>query len=224
MNEKRKELVLRRAQTLLVGRDPAKPFTQKPTAKVIPNSHQVVRQMATETFGKSEFLEFLANENISRGVRMAAIASSNNLDLLISVATVVSTPMFIRKNALQRIDQICAGTPLERKALRRLIPCLREKDLIAFAIVIMDMADYDWCAHCNEGTVDIFFIALSECRCIHETILLEDYIAQLAYRRHDLKRALQSHDLEKLLMESTHAPTDPNNILFPDFSPEKIIA
>ena len=224
MDAKRKELVLRRAQTLLVGRDPSKPFTQKPVAKVIPNSHHVARKMATDTFGKSEFLEFVANENINRGVRMAAIASSVNLDLLISVATVLSTPMFIRKNALQRIDQLCDGIPLDRVALRRLIPCLREKDLIAFAITIMDMSDYDWCAHCNEGTVDIFFIALSETRCIHETIILEDYIAQLAYCRHDLRKALHFHDLEKLLMQSTHAPTDPNNILFPDFSPEKIIA
>lgn len=224
MDAKRKELVLRRAQTLLVGRDPAKPFTQKPQAKVIPDSRQVARKMATDTFGKSEFLEFVANDQISRGVRMAALASSTDLDLLISVATVISSPMFIRKNALQRIDQLCDGTPLERNALRRLIPCLREKDLIAYTIIIMDMSDYDWCAHCNEGTVDIFFIALSETRCIHETILLEDYIAQLAYRRHDLRKALRSHDLEKLLMESTHAPTDPNNVIFPDFSPEKIIA
>ena len=95
-------------------------------------------------------------------------------------------PSFVRRNALHRIDELCDRTPLDVRDAQRLVACLSEKSLIAFAVALMDMSDYDWPSHCDVTSVGALCEALYSCTSIHETVLLEDACAHLAHRRPDL--------------------------------------
>lgn len=140
-----------------------------------------------EDFHKLEVLTLLPNSGVSRSARIALISRLTTVDLLIDIA-VSDSPLFIRKNALLRIDELCDGKPLEKSDLDRLVPCLNYQELVAFVITLMDMSNYEWCDHCDERTVGVLCLALFECTGIHEEVLLEDALAHLSHVRKDLQR------------------------------------
>lgn len=152
-----------------------------------------------------ELLAFMADAGASRVSRIAKIASLSDIDLLIAVA-VGSGPTFVRRNAIQRIDELCIDEPLREQDIRRLVPCLNEKDLFASTVALMDAADFDWCAQCTESTVDVLCAAMYETTSMYETVLLEDAFAHLAHSRRDLNKSLCACSPEKFLMKNTYAP------------------
>ena len=123
-----------------------------------------------------ELMAFLSNVDVSRVAKIVAVSSIDDIDLLLAIAA-GNGPSFVRRNALHRIDELCDRTPLDVRGAQRLVACLSEKSLIAFAVALMDMSDYDWPSNCE---------ALYSCTSIHETVLLEDACAHLAHRRPDL--------------------------------------
>lgn len=116
---------------------------------------------------------------------IVAVSSIDDIDLLLAIAA-GNGPSFVRRNALHRIDELCDRTPLDVRDAQRLVACLSEKSLIAFAVALMDMSDYDWPSHCDVTSVGALCEALYSCTSIHETVLLEDACAHLAHRRPDL--------------------------------------
>ena len=109
----------------------------------------------------------------------------DDIALLLAIAA-GNGPSFVRRNALHRIDELCDRTPLDVRGAQRLVACLSEKSLIAFAVALMDMSDYDWPSHCDVTSVGALCEALYSCTSIHETVLLEDACDPLAHRRPDL--------------------------------------
>lgn len=132
-----------------------------------------------------ELMAFLSNVDVSRVAKIVAVSSVDDLDLLLAIA-VGNSPDFVRRNALHRIDELCDRTPLDARDAQRLAACLSEKSLVAFAVALMDMSDYDWPAQCDVTSVGALCEALYDCTSIHETVLLEDACAHLAHRRPDL--------------------------------------
>ena len=132
-----------------------------------------------------ELMAFLSNVDVSRVAKIVAVSSIDDIDLLLAIAA-GNGPSFVRRNALHRIDELCDRTPLDVRDAQRLVACLSEKSLIAFAVALMDMSDYDWPSHCDVTSVGALCEALYSCTSIHETVLLEDACAHLAHRRPDL--------------------------------------
>ena len=132
-----------------------------------------------------ELMAFLSNVDVSRVAKIVAVSSIDDIDLLLAIAA-GNGPSFVRRNALHRIDELCDRTPLDVRDAQRLVACLSEKSLIAFAVALMDMSDYDWPSHCDVTSVGALWEALYSCTSIHETVLLEDACAHLAHRRPDL--------------------------------------
>ena len=132
-----------------------------------------------------ELMAFLSNVDVSRVAKIVAVSSIDDIDLLLAIAA-GNGPSFVRRNALHRIDELCDRTPLDVRGAQRLVACLSEKSLIAFAVALMDMSDYDWPSHCDVTSVGALCEALYSCTSIHETVLLEDACAHLAHRRPDL--------------------------------------
>ena len=119
-----------------------------------------------------ELMAFLSNVDVSRVAKIVAVSSIDDIDLLLAIAA--------------RSDELCDRTPLDVRDAQRLVACLSEKSLIAFAVALMDMSDYDWPSHCDVTSVGALCEALYSCTSIHETVLLEDACAHLAHRRPDL--------------------------------------
>ena len=139
-----------------------------------------------------ELLALLANVEVSRVAKIVAISTIDDVDLLLAIAANETNaanafPQFVRRDALHRIDELCDRTPLDPHDARRLVPCLDEKDLVAFAVALMDMSDYDWPVHGDVTTVGALCQALYDCTSMHETVLLEDARAHLMHRRPDLE-------------------------------------
>ena len=132
-----------------------------------------------------ELMASLSNVDVSRVAKIVAVSSIDDIDLLLAIAA-GNGPSFVRRNALHRIDELCDRTPLDVRDAQRLVACLSEKSLIAFAVALMDMSDYDWPSHCDVTSVGALCEALYSCTSIHETVLLEDACAHLAHRRPDL--------------------------------------
>lgn len=168
-------------------------------------------------------LTFVTNEKVNHAARVATITSLTDRELLIDIA-IGNGPLSIRKNTLSQIDTLCSEKPLEKSQLQRLLPCLDEKDLIALAVVIMDMCDYAWWTHSTEKTVQALCLALHECTCIHESVLLEDAFACLAYNRRDLNRALYASSPESFLTKTMYAPINMTNLMLLDLSREDNVA
>ena len=116
-----------------------------------------------------ELMAFLSNVDVSRVAKIVAVSSIDDIDLLLASAA-GNGP----------------STPLDVRGAQRLVACLSEKSLIAFAVALMDMSDYDWPSHCDVTSVGALCEALYSCTSIHETVLLEDACAHLAHRRPDL--------------------------------------
>ena len=89
-----------------------------------------------------EMIALIADPEVRRAAKISTIAKLNDTDLLIAIAA-ADVPVFARRDALLRIDELCDGEPLSGRDIDRLIPCLYVKDLIAYTVVLMDMADYD---------------------------------------------------------------------------------
>lgn len=214
----------RKPQTNAEGREVNEMDAQKSLAAVcISNSRKDARTSLIKRLRKSDLLAFVANSENSRGARMATIASLDDPELLISIA-VADGPMFIRKNALLRIDEICNGKPLDRNIVKRLAPCLKEKELLTRTVVLMDICDYDWCSLCDEDTVRALCTALYECSDMLEAVLLEDTFAHLAHRRIDLHKSLSAYEPDRYLMRSAYSPEVVNNVIYPNFIKEENVA
>lgn len=143
-----------------------------------------------------EMLAFLANVEVSRVAKIVAVGAIEDINLLLTIAA-GDEPHFVRRDALHRIDELCDCTPLNKSDAQRLMPCLAEKELVAFAVVLMDMADFDWPAHCDSSTVGALCAALYECTSIHEIVLLEDACAHLRHRRPDLESNISACNPEQ---------------------------
>lgn len=186
-------------------------------------AQNAAHQSPTKALRKFELLAFVTNKKMSRAVRIAAITFLDDIDLLLDVAT-GNAPTFIRKDALIQIDTLCSKVSLKKPQVEKLLPCLNEKDLIAFTIVILDMHDYDWGASSNEETVRALCLALQECNCIHEQVILEDAFAYLANNRRDLNAFLYANSPQGFLADTMYAPLNITNALLLDFTQESNVA
>lgn len=155
-----------------------------------------------------EMIAFIADPEVRRAAKISTIAKLNDTDLLIAIAA-ADVPVFARRDALLRIDELCDGEPLSGRDIDRLIPCLYVKDLIAYTVVLMDMADYDWCSRCDERVVNALCAAMYGCQSMHESVLLEDAFAHLSHMRSDLNKSLRACSPEKFLTGDTYAPLAP---------------
>lgn len=172
-----------------------------------------VYNVSEKTLTQRELLNLIASENVSRATKVVTIARLEDTDLLLGLA-VGRIPIAMRKNALLRIDDLISEAPLEKEKAAYLVPCLVEKELIAFAAVIMDVCGHSWCGDCEEEAVNALGAALRECVCLHERILLEDAFAQLAHSRPDLSQKLYVSSPEKFLSETVYAPLEMTNRAF----------
>ena len=172
---------------------------------------------------ESELVSFTASSAVSRAAKIARVATLTDIDQLINIA-VSDVPLFARKGALRRIDALLDGEPLAPSDLMRLTPCLGEKDLIVYAVLLMDIGNFDWCAHCNEDTVSALCIALHECENVHETVLLEDTFAHLIHTRPDLGKNLLACSPGKLHLKAMYDPLIVNNTVYIDLTKEDNVA
>ncbi len=163
----------------------------------------------------SELLAFVANDGVNRAVRIAVISMLEDAGLLVAIAE-GAAPTFIKSNALRRLDEMCEhkGCPLTPAQTKRLTPCLNDKDLIAFTVVLMDACDFDWCAYCDASTVSALCAAMYETDSIHESVILEDAYAQLVHSRPDLQAGLSACNPASYLMNSLRIPASPQSKAF----------
>ena len=204
MKTKKKEMILRKNQVFFEPADR--------TAKKVQITN---RHLSADDL---EVLAFMSDSSVSRVARIAKLASMSDLDLLVALAA-SDGPSFVRRNALQRIDEVCDGHPLSEAMIEQLLPCLNEKDLLASCVVLMDMSDYDWSASCTEETVDALCAALYQTTSMYETVLLEDAFAYLAHSRRDLNSSLCACSPEKFLTKNTYAPMTAFDVM--TFDPDK---
>lgn len=209
MKTTKQEMALRKTQTASEKLDVATINAKRTmTTAPISNLHGEMLWSVVKKLREPELLAFIANPDERRAAKISTIAALEDIDLLIAVA-IADVPLFARKGALLRIDEICDGQPLSPSDVERLVPCLNEKDLLAFTVVLMDMSDYDWCAQCDEHTVSSLCAAMYECQSMHESVLLEDAFAHLSHTRPDLSKSLRACSPEKFLTEDTYAPVTP---------------
>ncbi len=195
------------------------PASNRPPVALSALLAQTVRVEAREL----EPLARVFDDDATRAVKIAAV--SRLADTLPLVALAASdAPAYLRKDALLRLDELLDGKPLSRVDLERLVPCLRDKDLIAYAVVLMDIADFDWCARCDSGTVDALCLALHECQGLHETVLLEDTFAHLMHARPDLGRSLRACSPGELHLKAMYMPVVANNVVYIDLTREDNVA
>lgn len=219
------EMTVWKSTSLLERLEAAERGTGRPVEapKALGSLHGSILCAAVRNLRKPEVLAFLADGSVGRGARLAAVASLDDVDVLIEVA-VGAVPLFVRSAALRRIDELCDGVPLPESQIRRLVPCFDEPKLIAFAIVLMDVGDYDWCVHCTRGTVDSLCSALYDNPSIHETVILEDAFAYLAHSRPDLREWLQAYKPDQFLNQTTFAPVSLGNVFYTGPSQEANVA
>ncbi|WP_139652275.1 hypothetical protein [Raoultibacter phocaeensis] len=209
MKATKQEMALRKYPTASERIDVAAINAKRPKATApISNLHGEMLWSVVKKLREPELLAFLANPEERRAAKIAAVAALEDIDLLIAVAT-AAVPLFARKDALVRIDELCDGKPLEVSDALRLVPCLNDKDLLAFTVSLMDMSDFDWCAYSTERTVDALCAAMYECQSMYESVLLEDSFAHLSHSRPDLAKNLRACSPEKFLTEDTFAPVTP---------------
>ncbi len=184
------------------------------TARIV-GTHGEERKEIVRRMRPSELIAFVSNEGVSKAVRIAAISSLEDAGLLVAIAE-GAAPTFIKSNALRKLDEMCErkGCPLTPAQTERLTPCLNDKDLIAFAVVLMDACDFDWCAHCDDSTVSALCAAMYETSSIHESVILEDAYAQLVHSRPDLRSGLSACNPASYLMNSLRVPTEPQSNAF----------
>lgn len=163
------------------------------------------------------------DEQASRAAKIATVARLEDAAALVSLAA-SDAPAYLRKDALQRLDGLMDGEPLGTADLERLVPCLRERELVAFAVVLMEIADFDWCARCDEKAVDALCLALHECRCLHESVLLEDAFACLVNARPDLGRNLRACSPGSAHLKAMYRPLVVKSMVYIDMTREDNVA
>lgn len=199
-------------------------LARKATLELLRNALQGnVRGLPATQVREPELLASVVNPNISRASKIAAISTTDDVALLVDIAA-ANTSIVVRRCALQRIDEVLDGRPLSQVDVERLASCLVERELFAFAVVLMDIAGFDWCARCDENTVGVLGVALHECQSIHETVLLEDAFAQLIHSRPDLGRNLRACSPGKLHLRAMYAPLIVNNVVYVDMTKEDNVA
>ena len=154
---------------------------------------------------------------------MAVVASIEDVRLLASIATGTG-PIFAKRDALRRIDELRDVHPLSAREAGRLAPCLNDKDLVAAALVVLDESDFDWCACCDASTVSALCAALYQSTSVHESVILEDAYAHLTHSRLDLSASLRACNPEAYLMRTMYAPIDPRSAAFIDLSEKGNVA
>ncbi len=159
---------------------------------------------------EEEVLALLESDEVSRVVRIAVVSKIDSVDLLVSVAC-GRAASFVRRNALQRLDELQRETPLTNKQLEQLSVCLNEGELLAYVVVLMDAAGFDWCARCDERSANAMCAALYGCSGIHEEIIIDDAFAQLAHCRPDLAGSLRACSPERFLPQALE-PATPRTI------------
>ena len=169
--------------------------------------HGEMLKRAVRDLGESDLVAFMASDHASRIVRTVCVEFIDDVDLLVVLAS-RQLPTFVRKGALQRIGSALDGRPLTQAQARKLVSCLDHPDLIAFAVELMNGADYDWCARCTEHTADVLCAALYNARGILEDVLVEDAFAQLSFARPDLRGSLRSCSPERVLPLRACVPSE----------------
>lgn len=209
MKATKQEMNLRKSQTPSEKLEVAALGTKRLTAAApIGELHGEMLWSVVKKLREPEMISFMADPEVSRAAKISTVAKLGDIDLLITIAA-ADVPAFVRRDALLRIDELCDGKPLEKNDVERLVPCLDVKELIAYAVVLMDMSDFDWCACCNERTVNALCAAMYECQSMHESVLLEDTFAHLSHARADLNKSLRACSPDKFLAEDTFAPMVP---------------
>ena len=168
MNAKKKATDTTKPATSTVSNRPRTALS----ALLVQTAHAEARRPALSGSRRLDPLARIFDANASRAAKIAAVSRLADPVPLVTLAA-SDAPAYLRRNALLRLDELMDGRPLARTDLERLVPCLRDKELIAFAVVLMDIADFDWCGRCDEGTVDALCLALHECQGLHETVLLD---------------------------------------------------
>lgn len=163
------------------------------------------------------------DEGVSSAAKIATVARLTDPEPLMVLAA-SDAPAYLRRDALLRLDELLDGTPLDQASAERLVPCLRHRGLIAYAVVLMDIADFDWCARCDERTVDALCLALHECQELNETILLEDTFAHLIHARPDLGHNLRACSPGKVHLQAMYKPLVVHNVVYVNMATEDNVA
>lgn len=190
---------------------------------MLPAAQSAARRVPVTELRERDLLAFFASDQASRVSKIAALALLCDVKKLISLAR-HDLPLFVRKDALLRIDAVMDGEPLPAEDLALLVPCLDVQELIAYAVVLMDIADYDWCAHGDENMVSALCLALDECQSMHESVLLEDTFAHLMHSRPDLGSNMRACSPGKLHLKAMYDPLIVNNMVYIDLTKEDNVA
>lgn len=190
---------------------------------MLPAAQSAAHRVPVTELSERDLLAFFASDQASRVSKIAAVALLSDIEKLVSLAA-HDIPLFVRKDALLRIDAVMDGRPLSSGELELLVPCLDEQELIAHAVVLMDIADYDWCAHGNENMVSALCLALDECQGMYESVLLEDTFAHLMHRRPDLGSNMRACSPGKLHLKAMYDPLIVNNMVYIDLTKEDNVA
>ncbi|OUO87809.1 hypothetical protein B5F44_04945 [Gordonibacter urolithinfaciens] len=219
MNAKKKATDTTKPATSTVSNRPRAALS----ALLVQAAHVEARRPAPSGSRRLDPLARIFDANASRAAKIAAVSRLADPVPLVTLAA-SDAPAYLRRNALLRLDELMDGRPLARTDLERLVPCLRDKELIAFAVVLMDIADFDWCARCDEVTVDALCLALHECQGLHETVLLEDTFAHLVHTRPDLGRNLRACSPGPLHLKAMYQPVVAHNVVYVDLAREDNVA
>ena len=219
MNAKKKATDTTKPATSTVSNRPRAALS----ALLVQAAHVEARRPAPSGSRRLDPLARIFDANASRAAKIAAVSRLADQVPLVTLAA-SDAPAYLRRNALLRLDELMDGRPLARTDLERLVPCLRDKELIAFAVVLMDIADFDWCGRCDEGTVDALCLALHECQGLHETVLLEDTFAHLVHTRPDLGRNLRACSPGPLHLKAMYQPVVAHNVVYVDLAREDNVA
>ena len=180
------------------------------SALLVQAAHVEARRPAPSGSRRLDPLARIFDANASRAAKIAAVSRLADPVPLVTLAA-SDAPAYLRRNALLRLDELMDGRPLD-------------KELIAFAVVLMDIADFDWCARCDEVTVDALCLALHECQGLHETVLLEDTFAHLVHTRPDLGRNLRACSPGPLHLKAMYQPVVAHNVVYVDLAREDNVA
>lgn len=156
---------------------------------------------AVAELSREELLGVLTDEAVSRVVAISIVSRIEDADLLADIA-VSGARTFIRRDALQRLDVLQERTPLTRRQLTRLTPCLYEGALLPWTVALMDAAGFDWCARSDEAVAQAMCAALYSAQGIQEEVIVDDAFAQLAHCRPDLVGSLRACSPERFLPQA----------------------
>lgn len=156
------------------------------------NTDPAVRAAAAVRIRDDETISHLACMDPNRSVRKAAISTLSSIEKLTTIA-IGSGPDMVRRSALQRMAALAGEEGLEPHIAARLLPCLKESRLIAYAISLMETSGVDWCAHFSESNVLTLCDAWSECGISRERSILEGAYTQLYQDRVDLRSFIHPH-------------------------------